>query len=364
MGELSFRVDRSHHHSLTEQVERGLRHAILTAVYAPGDCLPTLLEMAAQLGVSEIVVRRAVRRLSDEGLVKGRTRSGIRVCDFRRLPWRAHVLYLHLSGANMYYHSVLSATMSERLQENRVLVTRSHLSAADAMHDFGKVQALLDTQPPGLVVVEGTSDGPEHLLGGRGIPFLHFYENPSPRAAGHIGPRSGTTMRAVADHCRLCGVRTVLLVMASAPSAGLRSLLGAAGIDCKALTVPPVTELGVPAAVEAGALRAVTQYLAEGQPLPVLIYFGDDFAARGALQAMTSRGIRIPDDVQVISWANRGLGPVFAKPLTRVEMEPEAHGAAVANAILAQLDHADGDPPVDVALEPVFIVGGTTRHAG
>ena len=147
MGELSFRVDRGHHHNLTEQVERGLRHAILTGGYAPGDCLPTLLEMAAQLGVSEIVVRRAVKRLSDEGLVKGRTRSGIRVCDFRRLPWRAHVLYLHWSGANMYYHSVLSATMNERLQADRVLVTLSHLSAADAMHDFCKVQTLLDTQP-------------------------------------------------------------------------------------------------------------------------------------------------------------------------------------------------------------------------
>jgi DNA-binding LacI/PurR family transcriptional regulator len=364
MNALPFRVDRNHHQDLTAQVEQGLRHAVLGGRFPPGAVLPTLLEMAAELGVSEIVVRRAVRRLSEEGLVKGRTRTGIRVCDPRRRPWRAYVLYLHWSGPEMYYHSVLSATMAERLHADRVLVTLSHLDNIDATHDFGRVQTLLDTQRPTLAVVEGP--GVEILqpqLAKREVPFLHVAYAPSPLAQGRVIFRSEQAMAAAAAHARQCGVRTALLVMTPYPSAALAPALAAAGIAVTELPAPAVSGLGSPADMEAGGLRAVDAYLAAGQPLPDLLYFGDDFTARGGLLALTSRGVRIPEDVQVITWANKGLGPVFTRPLTRVEADPVANGARLADAVLRHLDQAADIPPVTATLSPEFIVGATTRGA-
>ncbi len=364
MENLPFMIDRSQRHSLTAQVEQGLRHAILSGAVAAGEGLPTLLEMAAQLGVSEIVVRRAVRRLSAEGLVKGRPRSGFLVCDTRRRPWRATVLYLHWSGPEMYYHSVLSATVGERLQNERVLMLQALLTAADAMREFAKVQTLLDTQPPTLVVLEGGADWLDRHLEQRRIPFLHMtYDAPSPLAAGHILLCGEAAMAAVAEHCRRCGVRTALLAMANGPSVSLPARLAAAGIEVETLPLEQAPELPSPAAVETGALRAFERWLAARPKLPDLIYFGDDFAARGGLQALATRGVRIPEDVQVVSWANRGLGPVFAKPLTRVEMDPMRHGEQVAEAILRQLDRDDDGPSAPTRLEPEFVVGETTRSA-
>ena len=46
------------------------------------------------------------------------------------------------------------------------------------------------------------------------------------------------------------------------------------------------------------------------------------------------RGILVPEDVKVVTHANRGLGPFWLKPLTRLEMDPVAQGAAVAKAVL------------------------------
>ncbi|OPZ23995.1 MAG: transcriptional regulator PdhR [Lentisphaerae bacterium ADurb.BinA184] len=365
MRTLPFVIDRDGRHSLTAQVEQGLRQAILTGGVQPGQALPSLLEMAARLGVSEIVVRRAVRRLSEEGLLRGRTRSGIRVCDPRRRPWRASVLYLHWSGPEMYYHSVLSATLAERLHAERVLVTLSKLDNADAMHDFGRIQTLLDMQRPSLAAVEGESvEILQPQLARRGIPFLHLASAPSPLAHGGVAFTAEAAMSAVAAHARACGIRTAWLVWMSPPNAALRPALAAAGIAATELPTVPVPELGNPAGVEAGGRRAVEAYLARRRALPDLIYFGDDFAARGGLAALMIRGLRIPEDVQVISWANRGLGPVFGRPLTRVEMDPVRHGGQVADAVLRKLAQTDGDTPPATRLEPEFIVGETTRGTG
>ena len=71
------------------------------------------------------------------------------------------------------------------------------------------------------------------------------------------------------------------------------------------------------------------------------------------------RATRIPADVQVATWANRGNGPVFPQPLTRIEMDPVAHGRAIAERVLAVL--AGRPPKQPLVLTPQFITGATTR---
>lgn len=58
--------------SMTEQVVVGLRRAIQSGAYRVGAKLPSLADMAKQLGVSLIVVRRAVAKLGKEGVLNPR----------------------------------------------------------------------------------------------------------------------------------------------------------------------------------------------------------------------------------------------------------------------------------------------------
>lgn len=53
----------------TDQVRRGIRQAIAAGELAPGDPLPTVRQLAVDLGINLNTVARAYRQLEVEGLV-------------------------------------------------------------------------------------------------------------------------------------------------------------------------------------------------------------------------------------------------------------------------------------------------------
>ena len=88
-----------------------------------------------------------------------------------------------------------------------------------------------------------------------------------------------------------------------------------------------------------------------------LVYFSDDHLCRGALIAFLQTGVRIPEDIRLATWANRGNVPVYAKDLTRLEINPVADAAKVADACVATL--SGGKPVKGVRLDTVFEHGET-----
>ena len=64
-----------------EEVARELRHQIRSGALSPQMRLPSEHMMAAQFGVSRAIIREAVARLRNEGLVKTRQGSGAYVHD-------------------------------------------------------------------------------------------------------------------------------------------------------------------------------------------------------------------------------------------------------------------------------------------
>ncbi len=374
---LPFRIERQSCKTLTDQVAEGLRHAIITGHFKPGDRLPTKLEMAAELGVNDITIRRALAQLKQEGFVAPKPRRGILVCDRARHSWRGHVLFCAWSGPDMYYHTVQAAEITRRLHAQRYLVTDLHLNAASHMNRYAELRAILETRSVDLVLAEG---GQGITFGGSGpslldvladfrAPYICLDDATSATARNRQADIVLSVIhayRALAHHCRQCGIRTVGIAVMRAPGdpisqrvAMLAAALRATGVQCAWLDVQQPSGFRNPEATERGGLSAMQTWLAEKHDRPDLFYFSDDFIARGALLALVQHGIRIPEDVQVATWANRGLGPVFSKPLTRIEMDPVAHGVIVADVVLSVLEGWNGKTPV--VLEPEFIVGETTR---
>ena len=82
-------------------------------------------------------------------------------------------------------------------------------------------------------------------------------------------------------------------------------------------------------------MEAFSRRLAKGRTwLPDVLYFSDDYTASGALKSLMSAGVRIPDDVRVITWSNRGNGPVFPFPVDYVQLDPREDGRKVATEAL------------------------------
>lgn len=361
MKTMPFVVSREHKTSLIEQVEGGLRSAIATGEIQVGTRLPNLKEMAAELDVSEFVTRRAVQKLAREGLLTARPSTGIVVCGSNLKTWRGHVLNMHWSEPSMYYHGVLNGMLEERLHAANVLISSVHVTWDDQADGFAKVRSELN-HVVSLAVIQGPAAGLDALLAEHDIPFIHLRSDYSPKAVQGITFNPGAVLPALRDHCLMCGIRSVVTVRPKL-SLGLdiAPALMAAGIAVDTLNVEPLREVDNPENIERGALQAMQYWLDGRKILPDLLWFTDDFVARGALVALLARGIRIPEDVQVITWANKGLGPVFTKPFTRVENDPKTHGAIVAHCILDRLDGKSNGHGL-VEMVPKFIVGETTRQ--
>jgi len=69
--------------SLARQIERGLRSAIAQGALKPGDELPPVRQLAADLGVNLNTVARSYRALESDGLVQSVRGRGTRVTAAR-----------------------------------------------------------------------------------------------------------------------------------------------------------------------------------------------------------------------------------------------------------------------------------------
>ena len=54
----------------------------------------------------------------------------------------------------------------------------------------------------------------------------------------------------------------------------------------------------------------------------------------GAVPVLLERGVRIPEDVKVVSLANKGFGPVFPKSLARIEFDFAAEAKRMAAGLM------------------------------
>ncbi len=69
-------LDPSHNQPLYQQLQRAIREAIENRVLAPDDALPAERQIAADLAISRITVRKAIDGLVEEGLLVRRQGSG------------------------------------------------------------------------------------------------------------------------------------------------------------------------------------------------------------------------------------------------------------------------------------------------
>jgi DNA-binding transcriptional regulator YhcF (GntR family) len=97
-----------------EQVRAQLAEAIRTGALDPGTRLPTVRQLAGDLGLAPNTVARAYRSLDDDGLVDADGRRGTRVAD-GPTPSEADLHRLFTAAAQRYLAEVrrLGGTLSD-----------------------------------------------------------------------------------------------------------------------------------------------------------------------------------------------------------------------------------------------------------
>lgn len=333
---------------LSRRLANDIKLDIIRGRYKPGSVLPPIRELVGARGKSAKVPRRALDILENEGWTRPVRGVGSIVLDRGDDgPANGRVLVYARQTGYSYFCSALLSVIDTRLLSKgykTFVVNATGRGEGAACRQF---EARL-REKWSLVAMIGGGEEARRIAANSGRPFILIGNGaPLPQCSsascvGRIEIGSGLALSEFKKACVRRGVRRVVQFKYITGSFDAAETLAAAEIATETIGFRREPN---PEAVARAALAQMRK-IAEKGALPDLFLFTDDYLAQGALIALGAAGIRIPEDVKVATLANKGLGPIWVKPLARLEIDPVAHGRAVADAILAFLETGGTIPPL------------------
>jgi len=339
---------------LADQMFERLREAIAVGRYAPGDVLPSIDALAAAANVSANVPRRALVRLAEVGLVE--PRRGVGSCVINRrtdATCSGRILCCGPFGGSSSYFDNLALELRQRLFRKNYLLelastapgrTARNLLSNMLKHDWDLV---LYWDDPKLRELIRTARVRSIVLGDE--PRT----SDDPNCRGTVCIKNGLALPSFIRACIERGVKRVAQFRFDSDQYDATASFEIAGITMETICLPRPS--GAEICARAG-YQAVRRFLENRRLLPDVIYFADDHLAQGGLTALLQLGI-VPPKVRLVTLANKGVGPVWIQPLTRLETDPVQHGRALAMAILAYFKK--GEFPSPLVLGSTWKLGTT-----
>jgi DNA-binding LacI/PurR family transcriptional regulator len=154
----------------------------------------------------------------------------------------------------------------------------------------------------------------------------------------HVTMHNIDGAKAAAEHVIARGARTIVPLGAkedqSTSSGTLRMQGFLQALEAHGLEVDPRAIIGVPDYFHATGAATMAEILDRGVTPDAVVAFTDTLAL-GALSTLTDRGLRVPDDVQLIGFDNIEETNYSSPPLTTIDLGREAV-AATAVALLEE----------------------------
>ena len=360
MKPIPFKLDRNNRVNLPEQLANGFRMAIRNGYYKQGERLPSFAEIVKELGVSIRAPRDAMKILIDENVVRSRPRIGCEVMARGEKVWKGRILGVMCAAyEGSYYISILvgairKAIIAAGYSFIPVTIDRQR----NGKPDFSQLDAMMK-EPVDFVIAVHPDDHIAKRIVRYGVPALAHVDVQKAAGLDTVRLFNIRDMIEVAKKVRPSGIRKVLLAeYAEMPF--VADVLVKHGVEVERLKVKPKEGFGYLEDIKRKALIAMRERLAGRKDLPDLILFTDDFVAFGGLMALVELQIRVPQDVKVLTMANKGFAPVFPVSLAQVVIDPQANGAAIADAALARLEGRRSTLPLP---KPVFVPGDSLPMA-
>lgn len=356
-----FSVDRTQRGNLSRQIADGLRTAIETGYYRPGEILPPVRDLADILGVSMGIAVQAVNRIREEGLISPRPAVGSVVCAPDHPSWKGQVLIVVPPDGGNTADNAMAAVLRNNLISNGYLaLTVPVLRVGDRKFDFSLLDIMLRHQIDLVVQLHDQKEITDWLAS-RNLPFIRCATDSSnlPRSCvGAIRFRKDTAISSFVSHCIEKNVDRVTVVSAWRQKA-TADALKAAGIEVDDWHVE-VPRGATGTQISKVALDFISERISEIRKKHIRsIFFTDDYLASGALVALLGAGIRIPEELNIVTLVNKtnGSGLVFNVPFTRLEADPMDWGRIVSETVIGYLK--DGTFAPDATIGPKYVRGDT-----
>lgn len=111
----------------------------------------------------------------------------------------------------------------------------------------------------------------------------------------------------------------------------------------------------------AGAAEA-TRSLLRLAARPTCIFYQDDYAATGGLDALAAEGLRVPEDVSVVAYDGISLSSLLTPPLTTYWQDAETIGREATIMLLSAVEAPETYQPRHLLVPGRLLTGGTVRR--
>lgn len=331
----------------------------------PGRRRATLKDVARVAGVSASTTSRA---LSGEGYVASAVRDRVRRTA-EQLGYVPHAmargLRQQVSRSVGVVVSDLRSTFSADLAAGVAGRARAHgytLLLVDRQgsteDEPAAVQGFVSTRAAGVVVTPSSSAVTDYLLDQQ-IPVVEVDRQVSPGRCDAVVVDNHQVARRLTEHLLALGHRRIaLLVDDTDVTAGAARTRGYADALTEAeLPVDPALLAPVGRDVD-GARRAAVRLLTRPER-PTAMFAANDVLAEGLWRAVGDLGLRVPEDVSLVSFDDARWMSLVEPGMTAVAQDVVALGSAAMDLLLARIACPDQDPHT-VVLEAEIVPRGST----
>ena len=338
--------------NLAQQITEALQQEIASH-YKPGDSLPPIVEMAKAFGVSYQTVRESLSVLETRGWVERRSGSGTYVCDWNKNRHVAvwcerdifdpHASYFYRYVPRQLVRFFKAHGLDAKLYVGEVSHAeppRSEMTCAE----FGL--ALEGHQLCGVVVLDEPT-GSQWLaaLQEQNIPLVRARENnDQPNSPCVFGSNKRMKARMGAEYLLSHGRRKLALMQwlevnrsqASSPDPtmeGFTAALTQAGV--------PVNQQWIrhdlPPGASGSGWEEFREIWAASNEKPDGLLVCDDMLFVGAAMAILQLGIRVPEDLLVITHYNKGSGLKAPFSVAKLQMDPQEYVLILGQALVKRM---------------------------
>ena len=313
----------------------------------PGRSVPTIHDVARAAGVT---IGTASQALNGRGKMRPETRERVRQAA-ARLEYRPNHLMQSLLRGRSCTVGLLSTDRYGRFSIPLLEGIEDALDAAqmsvflcdardDPAHERRHIDSLLAKQVDGIIVTGRRIDPrPPIDVGRAAVPVLYAFAQVTDPQALCLIPDDAQGGRLATEHLLRAGRRRLAHVTGPQHFAcvrsrqeGMEQALWEHGLDL------PVHRVYSGPWQEAWGYEAAI-HLLDADPWVDAIVCGADLLARGVVDALRERSVRVPDDVAVVSVDNWEIIAEGSRPpLTTVDMNLHDLGRLAGTRLLAMID--------------------------
>ena len=328
----------------SEEIAAALRRELDDLKWKPGEKLPSVGELRERFGVGEFAVRAALKRLRDDGFISLRQNAGAVVTLKASCAFVGRVVFVTVGAHASYFTQKFSISLSRRLCLSGYLCESVFLDgASDAEIDVVPLKKHLAS---GVDLVVGliSSRKVAQVLDSAGVPYviLNGYTRDFPNAVGTVCETNAEAYESLIRALVAKKVRTLLeFDYERTMDRSFKHRFFAAGISIRRVLIKWENDRHWSLSdVKACGHRAVSEFFADDRNKtnpPDAVLFDDDYLAAGGILALYEAGFRVPQDIKVVFYSNKGNEPVLGVSAARIENDPVAYAETVAEYVLAIL---------------------------